>query len=116
MLIYELLGGVILITVLIPFVSVANPDLPIVPQVSDLFYLILLASIFTVGHFLLQLMALKGVSAFTMTLSYNLEPVYSILYAMILFDEGSELGRSFWFGVLLIVISVLLQTIIVRRH
>lgn len=50
-----------------------------------------------------------------MTLSYNLEPVYSILYAMILFDEGRELNNSFWIGVLLIVISVVLQTILVKK-
>lgn len=37
------------------------------------------------------------------------------LRAMILFDEGRELSRSFWIGVLLIVVSVLMQTILVKR-
>ena len=82
---------------------------------SDFLYLVLLASVFTIGAFMLQLRALQKVSTFTMTLSYNLEPVYSILYAMILFDEGRELSRSFWIGVLLIVVSVLMQTILVKR-
>ena len=64
---------------------------------------------------MLQLRALQKVSTFTMTLSYNLEPVYSILYAMIIFDEGRELSSNFWIGVLLIVISVVLQTILVKK-
>lgn len=111
----ELAGGVALITLIMPVVTYLRPELPIVPAASDLFYLLLLSSVFTIGAFMLQLRALQKVSTFTMTLSYNLEPVYSILYAMILFDEGRELGSSFWIGVLLIVISVVLQTILVRK-
>lgn len=111
----ELVGGVALLTAVMPFVSWLKPELPIVPEMSDFVYLLLLASVFTIGAFLLQLKSLQKVSTFTMTLSYNLEPVYSILYAMILFDEGRELDRSFWIGVLLIIISVLLQTILATK-
>ena len=111
----ELAGGVALITLIMPVVTYLRPELPIVPAASDLFYLLLLSSIFTIGAFMLQLRALQKVSTFTMTLSYNLEPVYSILYAMILFDEGRELSSNFWIGVLLIVISVVLQTILVKK-
>lgn len=112
----ELAGGVAVLTAIMPLVIQLRPDLPIIPATSDFLYLVLLASVFTIGAFMLQLKALQKVSTFTMTLSYNLEPVYSILYAMILFDEGRELTRSFWIGVLLIVVSVLLQTILVRRR
>lgn len=100
---------------IMPVVTYLRPELPVVPATSDLIYLLLLSSVFTIGAFMLQLRALQKVSTFTMTLSYNLEPVYSILYAMILFDEGRELNNSFWIGVLLIVISVVLQTILVKK-
>lgn len=115
MTLYELIGGFVLLTACIPFASILNPAMPLLPTWSDLVYLLLLSSIFTVGAFLLQMKALHGVSAFTMTLTYNLEPVYSILFAIILFDEGNELSRSFWIGVLLIVISVSMQTALARR-
>lgn len=111
----ELAGGVGLLTLIMPLVVYLRPELPVVPAMSDFLYLVLLASVFTIGAFLLQLRALQKVSTFTMTLSYNLEPVYSILYAMILFDEGRELSSNFWIGVLLIVISVVLQTILVKK-
>lgn len=61
--------------------------------------------------FLLQLHALRHLSAFTVNLAYNLEPVYSIAFAAVLFGELQELNGSFWLGISLIVISVAIQTV-----
>ena len=46
-----------------------------------------------------------------MNLAYNLEPVYSIAFAAVLFGELQELNGSFWLGISLIVISVVIQTV-----
>ncbi|MCQ2297431.1 MAG: EamA family transporter, partial [Bacteroidales bacterium] len=43
-------------------------------------------------------------------LSYNLEPLYSIILASIFFGEARDLSWPFWAGLMLIVLSVLLQT------
>ena len=43
-------------------------------------------------------------------IAYNLEPLYSIAIAAILFGELQEVGFSFWAGIFLIVVSVFLQT------
>ena len=51
-----------------------------------------------------------------MNLAYNLEPVYSIALAAILFGELQEVNFSFWLGIALIVISVLIQTRRVSRN
>lgn len=56
-------------------------------------------------------MSLKKLSAFTVNLSYNLEPVYSIVIAFIIFGEGRELNFSFYLGIALILVSVALQTL-----
>lgn len=56
-------------------------------------------------------MCLKKLSAFTVNLSYNLEPVYSIVIAFIIFGEGRELNFSFYLGIALILVSVALQTL-----
>ena len=56
-------------------------------------------------------MALKALSAFTVNLSYNLEPIYTIILAFIFFSEGRELNASFYIGISLIILSVALQTI-----
>ena len=46
----------------------------------------------------------------TIYLTYNLEPVYSIILAMLFFHEARELNGAFYIGLGLIVLSVLLQT------
>ncbi len=106
MLLYELAGGVVLLSLLVPLLPAAD----IVPQRNDILWLLLLGSIFTVLPFLFQLHALRSLSAFTVNLAYNLEPVYSIAFAAILFGELQEVNFSFWLGISLIVISVLIQT------
>lgn len=111
MLLNELIGGVFFLSLLIPFLPVAE----IVPRQTDILWLLLLGSIFTVLPFLFQLQALRSLSAFTVSLAYNLEPVYSIALAAILFGELQEVNFSFWSGVFLIIISVIIQTLRVRR-
>lgn len=110
MLFYELIGGILFLTFCLPLYTKLFPGEPVVPQGRDFLCLFLLGSLFTVVPFLFQLHALRKLSAFTVNLTYNLEPVYSIAIAAVLFGEQHEVGWSFWLGLALIVISVLLQT------
>ena len=59
---------------------------------------------------------LRTISAFTVNLSFNLEPVYSILLAMTFLDEASEVSLAFFAGLALICASVLLQTLYAIRQ
>ncbi len=111
MLLYELLGGSIVLLLLTPLYAWIFPNVQIVPSPRDMVLLLLFASVFTVLFFLLHLQALKEIPVFTVNLSYNLEPVYTITLAMIIFHESKELNFSFWCGITLIILSVLLQTI-----
>jgi len=109
MLLYELIGGVLFLTLVMPVAARLSGG-PVVPSRGDGLWLLLLGSIFTIIPFLFQLHAMRVLSAFTVNLAYNLEPVYSIAFAALLFGELREVGPSFWAGVALIVISVLIQT------
>ena len=64
----------------------------------------------TIGLCLLQNIVLQKIDAFTVNLTYNLEPVYSIILAMLIFQEYHELNFSFVLGIALIIVSVVLQT------
>lgn len=110
MLFYELIGCVIFLALCMPVYTHLYPDLPAVPSRSDFWNLLVLGSVFTIIPFLLQIHALRHLAAFTVNVVYNLEPVYSIIFAAILFGETREVGPSFWYGLCLIVISVLLQS------
>lgn len=110
MLLYELIGGVFFLTLLMPFHTHLMPAESIALTLKDGLWLLLLGSVFTVLPFLFQLQALRSLSAFTVNLAYNLEPVYSIAIAAILFGELREVNFSFWLGIAFIIISVLIQT------
>lgn len=115
MLLYELIGGVLFLTLCMPLYAHMNPGTQVAPAGGDLLALLILGSLFTVVPFLFQIHALRKLNAFTVNVAYNLEPVYSIFFAAILFGETKEVGPSFWLGLLLIVISVVLQTTTVLR-
>lgn len=115
MLLCELLAGWLLLTAVLPFYANLYPAAVLMPTHRDVLLILVFASVFTIGPFLTQLQALRTISAFTVNLSYNLEPIYSIVLAMMMFDEGKELNAPFWAGVFLIILSVVLQTIISKR-
>lgn len=110
MLFYELLGGGAFLILCMPVLALVSPGTNLMPSSSDIWALVLLGSVFTLIPFLLQIYALSKLSAFTVNVTYNLEPVYSIFFAALLFGEAAEVGWSFWAGLLLVVISVVLQT------
>ncbi len=116
LLLRQLQVGVVLLTLFMPLYLHLNPSASIAVTGNDLMYMPVFATVFTLIPFLFQLQAMRTISAFTVNLSYNMEPVYSILFAMIIFNEGREVGRSFWCGVLLIIVSVVLQTIDSKRR
>ena len=106
MLLYELLTGWCVLSLAMPFYAMLYPSVSLMPEGSDWLFITLFASVFTIGPFLTQLQALRTLSAFTVNLSYNLEPLYSIALAMLLFNEAQELNLSFWMGVSMIVAAV----------
>jgi drug/metabolite transporter (DMT)-like permease len=109
-------GGLLALTVLVPFYLMQFPAAYYMPTATDWFWLLVLAWLCTVLSFDLQLNALKKISAFTANLTYNLEPVYGIILAFIFFKENENLNRAFYFGVGLILLAVVLQMLRIRRQ
>ena len=106
---YEMLGGFLLVLALSPVYLLGYGTASIYFDLKDLIYLFLLATVFTVLLYLMVVQLASKVSAFTLMLTFNLEPVYAIIIAMILFNEANEVNFSFYIGVGLMICSVLLQ-------
>lgn len=106
---YELGGGLLVLTLLVPLYLLQFPATYYLPTFSDWCWLLVLAWCCTVLSFDLQLNALKKISAFTANLTYNLEPVYGIILAFIFFRENESLNKAFYLGVGLILLAVVLQ-------
>ncbi len=106
---YELAGGLLLLTILLPFYVKFSVVTYYLPTLSDVGWLLILAVVCTVLCFDLQLKALQKISAFTCNLMYNLEPLYGIALAFIFFGEGKMVHNEFYIGVALILLAILLQ-------
>ena len=79
---------------------------------TDWLYLLLLASVCTAYAFAASNQVLKSVSPFTMMLSINLEPIYGIILAIIIFREKEIMTTNFYYGALLILVTVVLNGVI----
>lgn len=112
---YELTGGWLALCIILPFYLRQYPGASWMPTMSDWGWLLFLSWICSVWAFQLSANALKKISAFTVNLTYNLEPVYGILLAFAIYQENRELNSSFYFGLLMILIAVGWQTIKVYR-
>jgi drug/metabolite transporter (DMT)-like permease len=108
---YELFTGFLLLCVLLPIVNVMMPLGKWTPSGSDWLYLALLSFFCTVIAFNLSLSSLRFLSPFTVNLSINLEPVYGIALAFVVFQEYRELGLGFYLGAGLILASVLADVV-----
>ena len=112
---YEISSGFIFLTILLPFYLHYFPASHFLPSLSDLGWLLVLSWFCTVLSFNLAMNALRKISAFTVNLSYNLEPLYGIALAFLVYREDKLLTGAFYIGLLLIVLSVVMQTLLVYR-
>lgn len=115
----QMSGGLIAVSAIIPLYLSFFPSsqsVVVVPEGNNIWYMLCHALFCTVGMYLLQIQALKRLSAFTVNLTYNLEPCYTIVLAFLIFGEGRELNFSFYLGILLIILSVMLQTLRVGKQ
>jgi drug/metabolite transporter (DMT)-like permease len=127
MVFYEMTTGFLIMSCLLPLLYYYAPETHFIPaqqQLSqvvhelpeslleyknDWIWLIILALCCTVWAQTLALNALQKLSSFTTTLTVNMEPVYGILLAVLLFREDKDLNAGFFAGMGLICLSVVLQ-------
>ncbi len=113
---FQMLGGSIGVGILVGLYLLFFPVPQIIPSPRDLVYLLLLSLFCTVALYVIFAEVLKKIPAFTVNLSFNLEPVYAIILALLFFDESKELNFSFYMGLLFIILSVGLQSVFSYRQ
>ncbi len=112
---YELLGGFIGIGVYFVITSQVTPQLFHV-SLSDWFYLFLLGSICTAFAFVGSVIVMKQLSPYTVVISTNLEPVYTILLAYFIFGEQEKMNIQFYTGALFIVLILFANAYFKRKQ
>ena len=110
----EMLGGVIIISIIL----LINQNISIVdniPSANDLFYLILLSSICTAGVFVWMIEIMRYITPYAVIMAVNLEPIYSIILALLLFNKTESMNFSFYIGSSIILLIVFLDGYIKNR-
>lgn len=102
----ELFGGLVVTSIAMPFALGFDPELPVAPQSWDWLWMLILALVCTLLPYYLTLQALRHISAFAANLTINLEPVYGVVLAGIIFREDKDLDPGFYVGVGIILVAV----------
>ena len=111
---YELAGGVLFFSILLLFsnsFSVAFFQL----SYNDFWYLMILSSICTAYAFVISTSVMKFLSPFTVMLTINLEPIYGIILALLIFDRSEQMNSEFYFGAIIILFSVVVNAVFKNR-
>ena len=82
---------------------------------EDLIWLLLLASICTAYAFSASIKVMKFLSPFTVMLTINLEPVYGIILALLIFKDSEQMNSLFYVGALIILLTVIANGIVKNR-
>jgi drug/metabolite transporter (DMT)-like permease len=102
-------GGFIFLSCLLPFYLPYSDRGTTIPSWADWGWILVLVGGCSVWAFQLSAAALKKLSAFTVNLSYNLEPIYGIALAFLLFQEDHFLHTGFFYGAGLILLALFLH-------
>ena len=110
---YELASGFGLLTLILVFTGQWIPPAAVPP--ADWIWILLLALVCTAYSFTVSLDLLRYINPFTLILSLNLEPVYGMILARIIFGESEKMNGRFYIGSAIILGIVLLNNYLKLR-
>jgi drug/metabolite transporter (DMT)-like permease len=113
---YQMSGGFLTLTAIMPVYLYYFPTEKLLPNMEDFGWLLVLAWLCSVWAFQLSASALKKLSAFTVNLSFNLEPVYGIILAFVFFGENKNLNQWFYIGFTLIAAALAIHVLLILKE
>lgn len=109
---YEFFGGIIFLYSYL-LITGSSERLIIENYFSyDYLFIFILGSICTAYAFIASVHIMKYLSPYTLVLTYNLEPIYGILLAIIIFPENEKMSTSFYIGTFIIISTIIINSII----
>ena len=104
----EMLSGVLIIS----FILTINEDYTVftsIISIEDLSYLIILGTVCTAMVFVWMTEIMRYITPYSLIMAINLEPIYSIILALIIFGDNELMSTSFYTGSGIIIGTVLLE-------
>jgi drug/metabolite transporter (DMT)-like permease len=114
---YEMVGAFVALGLFMTINSmVSDAPVELVPAPMDWVYIALLAGACSVYAYSTAVELMKRLSVFLIQLSLNLEPVYGIIMAVIIFGNDEKMSTKFYIGTTIILAAVLLYPVLKRRY
>ena len=111
---YELSLAFVFLSVLLLITnSVSLSDLKLTNV--EILYLFVLSTVATAYPFVIATDLLKKMGPFTLVLTNNLEPIYGIILALIIFGDKEKMSNHFYIGALIILCSVIINSVIKNK-
>ncbi len=111
---YELSGGVFFLSIGMFFFDKFTASFFTI-SLNDIFWLILLSSVCTAYAFSASVKVMKFLSPYTVMLTINLEPIYGIILALLIFKDSENMNPLFYIGALIILSTVILNGILKNK-
>ena len=111
---YEMLAAAAGVFIYLSLTGGVNADLVNLSH-QDWSWLLLLGTFATAFAFVISVEVMKVLSAFTVALTINLEPIYSIVLALLIFGEEEKMTAGFYVGAAIILGTLFIDAIIKRR-
>ncbi|WP_294825202.1 DMT family transporter [uncultured Flavobacterium sp.] len=111
---YELLGGIFFFSAYLLFAGKFTVEFFSLTA-EDWMWLGILGSFCTAYAFIASVHVMKVISPYTVMLTINMEPVYGIILALIVFSEKEKMGPAFYVGALIILSTVIINGILKNR-
>lgn len=112
----ELGSAWLFLCLVLPVYFIYIPEALWMPTWKDMAYLLVLSLLCTTLAYVLNLRALKHISAFASNLTINLEPVYGIVLAWFILGENEQLSVQFYWGAVIITLAVFAYPFIKKRY
>lgn len=111
---YEMIGGVLAITVYLAARGKIGMDFFSISS-YDWLWLLILGVVCTAFAFVASVKVMETITPFTVSLSINMEPVYGIVLAWLIFGEEEQMSWGFYSGAFIILATVFTNAAIRRR-
>ena len=110
----EMLGGVMIISLYFILIGDFSVFTTII-SLNDFIYLMLLGTICTAGIFVWMTEIMRHITPYALIMAINLEPIYSIIIGLIIFNETEIMNLSFYIGSSVILFIVFLDGFIKNK-
>lgn len=111
---YELLGAFLTLSVCLLILdgfSLEHMGMPL----SDLGWLLILGIVCTAFSFMLGVQLVRKITPYTFAMAVNLEPIYAIVLALLIWPESETMSGGFYLGAGIVVLVIFLNSWLQRN-